>query len=96
MAAAACSTMISKLEPPVWVASVQLAWTPRYSASSTEGMKSPPVHEATPSTSAMVSPASSSASLITAISMARGVPSISPVGDTMSAAPTMAAEPRAH
>ncbi len=94
MAAAACSMWASKLDPPIWVVSVQRACTPRYSASSTDGMMKPPTQEATPSTSAMVKPAPSSASRITAVSMARGVQSSSPVGETMSAAPTMAADPR--
>src|SRR5580658_233653 len=71
------------------VDSVKTGWTPRYSAKATadSGWQ-------TPSTSARVSPASSSASSTMATSSARPVRSSSPVGETSSATPTMAAAPR--
>ena len=94
MAAAACSTWISKLEPPVWVESVQRAWMPRYSASSIEAAQPGPMLVNTPSTSARVSPASSSAARTMRASMDRSDPSIIPDGATSSATPTMAAAPR--
>ena len=54
IAAAACWTCTSKLEPPVCVESVQRGAIPRYSASSNEGAHPGEMHEATPSTSAIV------------------------------------------
>ncbi len=89
MAAAACSTWISKLDPPVLVASVKVGCTPRYSAKAIDD----PAWQM-PSTSASVRPASSSASRTMAASSARPVSSSSPVGETASATPTSAAAPR--
>src|ERR1700722_6515874 len=71
------------------VDSTKVGCRPRYSANATadSGWQ-------TPSTSASVSPASSSASNTMATSSSRPVRSSSPVGDTSSATPTMAAAPR--
>ncbi len=80
MAAAACWTWISKLEPPVWVESVQRGVMPRRSASSSEGAQPRPLLMLTPSTSARVSPASSRASRIMRASSWGTVPSSIPEG----------------
>src|ERR1700722_10352039 len=71
------------------VDSTKVGCRPRYSANATaeSGWQ-------TPSTSASVSPASSSASRTMATSSSRPVRSSSPVGDTSSATPTTAAAPR--
>src|SRR6185312_9079184 len=71
------------------VDSTKVGWTPRYSAKATadSGWQ-------TPSTPASVSPASSSASSTMATSRSRPKRSSSPVGETSSATPTMAAAPR--
>src|ERR1700751_543312 len=71
------------------VDSTKGGWTPRYSAKATadSGWQ-------TPSTSPSVSPASASASSTMATSRSRPKRSSSPVGETSSATPTMAAAPR--
>src|SRR6516162_8534692 len=71
------------------VDSTKVGWTPRYSAKAIadSGWQ-------TPSTSSRVRPASSSASSTMATSRARPVRSSSPVGETSSATPTIAAAPR--
>src|ERR1700722_2981398 len=71
------------------VDSTKVGCSPRYSANATadSGWQ-------TPSTSASVSPASSSAARTMATSSSRPVRSSSPVGDTSSATPTIAAAPR--
>src|SRR5580698_1814043 len=71
------------------VDSTKVGCSPRYSVKATAD-----AGWQTPSTSASVRPASSSASRTMATSSSRPVRSSSPVGDTSSATPTMAAAPR--
>src|SRR3954466_3594934 len=95
MAAAACSTWTSKLDPPTLVLSVHLGWMPRYSASSIDGANPLPAAQNTASTSVRLSPASASASRTMAASMPLPRIGSSPVGDTASVTPTTAALARA-
>src|SRR4051812_47471807 len=89
MADAACSRYTSNTEPPVMVESVKRAVMPRNSAS----WMAFPLWQ-TPSMSLSDRPASSSASFTICASRARPVSSSSPVGDTASVTPAMAAFPR--
>src|SRR5581483_3605899 len=71
------------------VEAVKVGWMPRYSAKAIEDSA-----WQMPSTSPSVRPASSRAASTMATSRARPVRSSSPLGDTSSATPTMAAAPR--
>src|SRR5580704_7320637 len=88
----ACSSWTSGADPPETVLSIHRGWMRRYSARSSAPI-SYQLDVASPSTSARVSPASSSAPLMTASSAAREVMSSRPVGDARSTAPTIAVAP---